>query len=193
MGIHDVDGTLLIQRAAEELKKDASVKPPVWASFVKTGMSRERAPMQKDWWYVRSAAILRKLFLLGPVGTSKLRTKFGGRKNRGFKPEHVYPGSGSIIRKILQQLEKSGLASQVKKGVHKGRIISPKGQQLLENVASQIMKEQGVVLPVKPKIVEVPEVKEEKPKKPRKPRAPRKKKEETPAEAPAAETANVQH
>ncbi len=184
MGIHDVDATLLVHRVAEELKKDAVVKPPVWAPFVKTGVSRERAPVQKDWWFVRSAAVLRKLFVLGPVGTSKLRNKFGGRKNEGYAPEHVYPGSGSIIRKILQQLEKAGLAKQVQKGVHKGRIITPKGQQLLEGMASQIMKEKGVVLPARPK-VEAVEVKEEKPKKPRKPRAPRKKKVEAEEAKPA--------
>ena len=185
MGIHDVPPTLLIQRTAEELKKDATIKPPVWAMFVKTGMSRERQPVQNDWWYVRTAAILRKIFVLGPVGTEKLRTKFGGRKNRGMAPEHFYKGSGSIIRKILQQLVKAGLSKQSLKNVHKGRIIAPKGQQLLERIASDIMKEQGIVLPVKPAVVETPEVKEEKPKKPRAPRKPRAKKAEAPAPAPA--------
>ena len=182
MGIYDVDVTLLIQRTAEELKKDAQIKPPVWAPFVKTGMSKERAPVQKDWWFVRSASILRKLFILGPVGTSKLRTKFGGRKNNGMAPEHFFPGSGNIIRKILQQLEKAGLAKQVQKGFHKGRMITPKGQHVLESVAAEIMKQQGIVLPARPK--EEPKAEapaEEKPKKPRAPRKPRapKKKEET--------------
>jgi len=189
MGIHDVDATLLIKRAAEELKKDANIKPPVWAPFVKTGVSRERPPVQNDWWFVRSAAVLRKLFLLGPVGTQKLRAVFGGKKNRGYDPEHFYPGSGSVVRKILQQLEKAGFAKQVAKGVHKGRIISPKGQQLLEGVSSVIMKEQGIVLPAKPKEeVKGEEVKEEKSKKPRAPRKPRVKK----AKVEKTEVENVQ-
>ncbi len=185
MGIHDVDATLLIQRTAEELKKDANIKPPVWAAFAKTGAGRERAPVQHDWWFVRSAAILRKLFILGPVGTSKLKVKFGGRKNRGMEPDCFYPGAGNHIRKILQQLEKAGLAKQVQKGVHKGRIASPQGQRLLESVASQIMTEKGIVLPAKPKEEPkaAPEAAEEKPKKAKKPRAPRKKK--APAEKPA--------
>jgi small subunit ribosomal protein S19e len=189
MGIHDVDATLLIKRVAEELKKDANIKPPVWAPFVKTGMSRERAPVQNDWWFIRSAAILRKLFTLGPIGSQKLRNIFGGKKNNGYSPDHYYPGSGSIARKILQQLEKANFAKQVAKGFHKGRIIAPKGQQLLENVSSVIMKEQGLVLPAKPKEeVKIEEVKEEKPKKPRAPRKPRVKK----VEAKAPEVANVQ-
>lgn len=183
MAVHDVDATLLIQRVAEELKKDANIKPAAWAPFVKTGMSRERAPVQKDWWHVRAASILRKIFILGPIGTHKLQTHYGGRKNEGMAPEHFYPGAGNNIRKILQQLEKAGLAKQTAKGVHKGRIVTPKGHAMLENTASSIMKEQGVVLPSKPK--EAP--KEEKPaaaeapvEKVKKPRAPRKKKEEAP-------------
>ncbi len=189
MGIHDVDATLLIMRVAEELKKDANIKPPVWAPFVKTGVSRERPPVQNDWWFVRSAAILRKLFTLGPIGTQKLRSIFGGLKNNGYAPDHYHPGSGSVARKILQQLEKANFAKQVAKGFHKGRVISPKGQQLLESVASVIMKEQGIVLPAKPKEeVKVEEVKEEKLKKPRAPRKPRVKK----AKVEAPEVANVQ-
>lgn len=192
MGIHDVDATLLIKRAAEELKKDANIKPPAWAPYVKTGVSRERPPVQDDWWFVRSAAVLRKLFLLGPVGTQKLRGIFGGRKNNGYAPDHYYVGSGSVIRKILQQLEKSGLAKQTAKGFHKGRIIGPKGQQLLESVSSVIMKEQGLVLPAKPKEeIKEEDVKEEKPKKPRAPRKPRVKKVKTEAPVTKTEVTNV--
>ncbi len=157
MGIYDVDATLLIERTAVELKKEKLVAPPVWATFVKTGSSRQRQPVNIDWWFVRAAAILRKIQILGPVGTSKLRNKFGGRKNRGYKPDGYAVAAGNHIRKILQQLEKSGLAKQVEKDVHKGRVITPKGMQLLDRVASEIMKETGLVLPVKPKIKFEPE------------------------------------
>jgi len=199
MGMNDVNPTLLIKRVAEELKKEPQIKPEDWAPFVKTGMSRERAPVQNDWWHIRAASILRKLFILGPVGTHKLQTQYGGRKNEGMAPEHFHKGSGNLIRKILQQLEKSGLAKQTAKGFHKGRIVTPRGHQLLESVASVIMKEQGVVLPARPK--EAPKSREsadsrelenarerssseekteeaESAEKVKKPRAPRKKKEE---------------
>lgn len=181
MAVHDVDATLLIKRVAEELKKDANIKPTSWAPFVKTGMSRERAPVQQDWWHVRAASILRKIFILGPIGTHKLQTRYGGRKNEGMAPEHFYPAGGNHIRKILQQLEKAGLAKQTVKGVHKGRIVTPKGHQLLEAVAAAIMKEQGIVIKPAPK--EAPkeakaeEAKEAPAEKPKKARAPRKKKE----------------
>lgn len=151
MGIYDVNPQLLVQKTAEELKKVDAIKPPVWASFVKTGMSRERQPMQKDWWHIRAASVLRRIFKDGPIGTEKLRTKYGGRKNMGMAPEHFFPAGGSHLRKILQQLEKAGLAKQTEKGVHKGRVVTPKGMKILETAANAIMKEQGIVLASLPK------------------------------------------
>ena len=128
----------LVNRAAVELKKQNLVEPTEWSKFVKTGHHKERLPDNEDWWYFRTAAILRSIAKLGPVGTQKLRTKFGGKKNRGHKPEKFFQASGSIIRKILQQLEKSELIKQTAKGVHKGRVLTPKGMSFLDKIAVQI-------------------------------------------------------
>ena len=132
----------LVNKAATELKKQKLVQPTEWSKFVKTGHHKERLPDSDDWWFYRAAAILRSIARLGPVGTQKLRTKYGGKKNRGHKPEHRYNASGSIIRKILQQLEKSELIKQTEKGVHKGRILTPKGISFLDKIAVQIAKQQ---------------------------------------------------
>ncbi|MEK6939747.1 MAG: 40S ribosomal protein S19, partial [Nanoarchaeota archaeon] len=48
----------------------------------------------------------------------------------------------SHIRKILQQLEKSGLVKQTEKGVHKGRILTPKGTSFLDKIAVQLSKQE---------------------------------------------------
>jgi len=136
-----VDSNELIKKAADALKKEKFVQPTEWSKFVKTGHHQERLPDNPDWWYVRSAAILRSVAKLGPVGTEKLRTKYGGKKNRGHKPEHFYKASGSIIRKILQQLEKAELLKQVAKDAHKGRILTPKGVSFLDKIAVQMAKE----------------------------------------------------
>jgi len=130
----------LIDKAAKELKKQKLVEPTEWSMFVKTGHSKQRLPDNDDWWYYRSAAILRSIAKLGPVGTQKLRTKYGSKKNRGHKPEKFFEASGSIIRKILQQLEKSELIKQTKIGVRKGRVLTPKGNSLLNKIAVQIDK-----------------------------------------------------
>ncbi len=138
--IYDVDATELIEKAAEELGKDENIKAPEWASFVKTGMHKERAPARTDWWQVRAASVLRSVYKLGPVGVSKLRVKYGGIKNRGYAPGRFYAGSGNIIRKILQQLEKAGYLKKEDKSKHKGRVLTPKGKSLLDKLATQIYK-----------------------------------------------------
>jgi len=137
-----VNPNALINITAEELKKQSLVQPPDWSKFVKTGHHKERLPDNTDWWYFRSAAVLRTVARLGPIGTEKLRVKYGGKKNRGHKPERTYKASGSILRKVLQQLETSGLVKQTEKGVHKGRILTPKGISLLDKIAVQLAKKQ---------------------------------------------------
>jgi small subunit ribosomal protein S19e len=131
------DTQQLVMKAAAELEKLPEFKPPEWASFVKTGVHKQRPPTQDNWWYIRSASILRKIYLNQSLGVSKLRKVYGGRKNRGHKPEHKKRASGNIIRKILQQHEKAGFV-KTEKG--KGRTITPKGQKFLDGVAKAIKK-----------------------------------------------------
>jgi len=135
--IYDVEGNKLIESAAKELAKD--IKAPEWAAFVKTGMAQDRVPAREDWWQVRAASILRTLYKArGPLGTQKLRTKYGSRKNRGHKPERFYRASGKIIRVMLQQLEKAGYIIQKDVAGHKGRIITGKGKSFLDKLATSL-------------------------------------------------------
>jgi small subunit ribosomal protein S19e len=134
--IYDVNPNDLIEEVAKELKP--MLKAPDWATFVKTGRHKERPPTRDDWWHIRAAAILRAIEMMGPIGTSKLRAKYGGKKNRGHKTEHTFKGSGAIIRKILQQLDEAGFTKQAEIGHHKGRVITPKGHALLDKVASEL-------------------------------------------------------
>ena len=136
--MYDVDAQDLVRKAAEEMKKIPEIKPPAWATFAKTGMHKERPPVESDWWYIRSASVLRTVYRLGPVGVSKLRTKYGGKKNRGVAAEHSYRGSGSIIRTMMQQMEKAGLVTQASKGLRRGRILTSKGSKFLNNVARKM-------------------------------------------------------
>jgi small subunit ribosomal protein S19e len=136
--IYDVAQTELVEKTAQELKKVDAIESPEWASYVKTGAHKERVPSNPDWWYLRAASVLRVVYKLGPIGVSKLRGKYGGKRNRGVKPEKFYKASGNIIRKILQQLEKAELVRKEGKRIHKGRTITSKGVSLLNKVAAQI-------------------------------------------------------
>lgn len=142
--VYDVNQQELVERAAEELKKVNAVKPPVWAAYVKTGVSKERPPANDDWWYLRTASILKTVYKIGPIGVSKLKTKYGSKQRRGVAPPRFRRGSGNIIRKSLQQLEKAGLIKQIEKGIHKGKVITPAGKSFLDRVAVDILKSPSV-------------------------------------------------
>ncbi|GBF36198.1 30S ribosomal protein S19e [Methanofervidicoccus abyssi] len=134
--VYDVPPSKLIEKVAKKLK-EMNIDRPEWVDFVKTGAHKERRPHDPDWWYIRCASILRKIYINGPVGVERLRTAYGGRKNRGHKPERFVKASGNIIRKALQALERLDLVTKTKEG----RVITPKGQSLLDNTAKEVMDE----------------------------------------------------
>jgi len=136
---YDVPASQFIEKLAKYLKENIEeVQPPAWASLAKTGSHVEKQPQNPNWWYIRSASILRKVYVHGPVGLEKLRADYGGRKNFGVKPEHVVKAGGSNIRKILQQLEAAGLVQTTRP---QGRTMTPKGRKLLQEVAEDLQKE----------------------------------------------------
>ena len=131
--IYDINASELIDKASSELSK--IMEKPEWSEFVKTGVSKKRAPVESDWWFKRSASILRTVYIRGPIGTNKLKGKYGSKKNRGYVPEKRFEASGKIIRSILQQLEKLELVKQVDIKKHKGRKITPKGKSFLDKLS----------------------------------------------------------
>lgn len=133
---YDVPPGLLIERLKERLQAEGKIKPPEWAPFARTGVNTEKAPVQKDWWYRRVAAVLRKVYLHGPVGSTRLAAEFGGRRDDGSAPKHPRRGSRSIAREAMQQLEAMGLLSKTEKD---GRRISPQGRKLLDSLAHEIL------------------------------------------------------
>lgn len=135
MSVYDVPADKLINKVAIDLKENIKLEKPFWANFVKTGVSRERAPDNEDWWWIRAASILRKLYIRNkPVGVSRLRTVYGGRKNNGVAPEHFYKGSGKIIRTILQKFDEIGFTEKI----DKGRVITIKGRSYLDKISNSI-------------------------------------------------------
>lgn len=132
----DVPPAALLAKLAGELKSRKAVQPPEWAAFVRTGVHTQQAPIQPDWWYLRSASVLRKVYLKGNTGVSRLATEYGGKRDRGSAPYHARTGSRSIAREIVQQLEKSGLLESKKP---KGRRVSAEGAKLLASVSREVL------------------------------------------------------
>ena len=131
--VYDVDANALIDAAAQELK--TKVKAPEWSLFVKTGVAKERPPENPDWWFVREASILRKVYVKGPIGISRLRKEYCSKKNRGVRPEQSFQASGKIIRLAAQQLEEQGFVKKTKGG---GREITAGGMKFLDNLAHKV-------------------------------------------------------
>ncbi len=135
--VFDVPAMELIEKVAGILKENENIVPPGWAGNVKTGVHKELPPNSDNWWYIRCAAVLRKIYTDGPIGIERLRSVYGGKKDNGSSPSHKAKGSGSIARKSVQQLEAAGFLQKVKDG----RTVSPKGRSMLDNAAYQLKQE----------------------------------------------------
>jgi len=138
--VYDVPAEPIIKKMADKLKNEFKIEPPEWSKWVKTGIHKERPPENEDWWYIRAASILRRIYIKGPIGISRLRNMYGGRRDRRAKPYRHVKGSGSIIRKALQQLENVGLVEKVEGS---GRKITSKGRSFVDNTAHEVAKEIG--------------------------------------------------
>jgi len=126
-------------KLAEALKKIPEFKKPEWVDFIKSGAAKERPIEDPDFWYKRIASILRQIYKNKVLGVNRLRTKYGSKKNRGYKPEEFRKGSGKIIRTILQQSDKAEFTEIVKpaKGIKSkkpGRQLTEKGKKFLEDI-----------------------------------------------------------
>ena len=137
--IYEIDSGAYNLKLAEALKKVPEFEKPNWAEFVKSGPGKSRPVDDPDFWYKRAASILKQIYRKKIVGVSRLRTRYGNKKNRGVRPEKFTRAGGKIIRTILQQSDKAGfteIAKLVKgvKGKRPGRQLTEKGKLFMEGV-----------------------------------------------------------
>ena len=161
MLVYEIRADVYNEKLAETLKSLEEFKMPDWARFVKTSSNRERPPLETDWWYKRAASILRQLYVHEIVGVERLRTRYGGRKNRGQKPEKFRKGSGKIIRVILQQAEAAGFVEKIKTTKKAGRKLTEKGRAFLESIKNEEGKLKPQDLEVLGEETKIEEVKED--------------------------------
>ncbi|GAB2220250.1 hypothetical protein Droror1_Dr00007893 [Drosera rotundifolia] len=111
------------------------IELPPWTDIVKTGVHKELAPYDLDWYYIRAASMARKIYLRGGLGVGAFRRIYGGSKRNGSRPPHFCKSSGSIARHILQQLQLINIVEEDPKG---GRRITSSGQRDLDQVAGRV-------------------------------------------------------
>jgi len=134
-----VPASQFIEKLAKYIKENVEqVQPPTWAAVAKTGSHVEKQPQDPDWWYTRAASVMRKVYVHGPIGLEQLRSDYGGRKGFHVSPNHASKAGGSNIRKILQQLESAGLIQVTRP---KGRVMTPKGRKMLQEISQDLQKE----------------------------------------------------
>lgn len=135
--VKDVPAALFVTTFAKHLKRVGKITVPAWADLVKTGVGKELAPYDPDWFYIRTASIARKIYLR-PCGIGDLREVYGCKIRRGSSPSRFSKGSGSVIRKCLAQLQELKLVSKSKRD---GRRITATGKRELDRIAAQIMSQ----------------------------------------------------
>jgi small subunit ribosomal protein S19e len=138
--IYDVPADALIEEVAARLED--RIDEPDWVEFAKSGSGKELPPEQEDFWYVRSASLLRKVAQNEPIGIERLATEYGSKK-RGSNRYIVRPGrhsSGSrkLIRASLQALEEDGLVTTA---AGEGRRLSDEGEAFLSEVAAEVFED----------------------------------------------------
>jgi len=138
-GVFEINQQEYNLKLAEALKKVSEFKAPDWINFVKSSSSKERPIEDVEFWHKRAASILKQIYKKEIVGVNRLRTKYGSKKNRGFKPERFRKAGGKIIRTILQQSDAAGfteIAKTVKgvRGRKPGRKLTKEGIKFLEDI-----------------------------------------------------------
>uniref|UniRef100_A0A7S1THF1 40S ribosomal protein S19 n=1 Tax=Compsopogon caeruleus TaxID=31354 RepID=A0A7S1THF1_9RHOD len=134
--VRNVAAQDFIEAYAAHLKRVGAVELPKWADYVKTGTFKELAPYDPDWFFVRMAAIARRIYLQNGIGVGALKKMYGGSVNRGFAPSRFQTASGKIIRTALQELEKMGIIEKDESG---GRRLTSKGQGEMDTQVAKIM------------------------------------------------------
>ncbi len=151
--VKDVPANAFITAYAEHLKKTQKIQLVKNSHFIKTGHAQHTAPYSEDWFYIRAAALARKIYLRPELGVGSLRHIFGNRKNNGNAKYHHAAGSGKVIRFALQQLEKANILMRYNdkrnrsltavpdvKGVLLPRVVTPEGHKELNEVAKQVFR-----------------------------------------------------
>jgi len=133
--VYSADANEYNDKLANALKEYPEIVAPEWMAYVKTGIAKQRPPVEADFWHKRAASIMRQAYVRGIVGVNRLKTRYGSKKNRGMQPEIFRKGSGKIIRVILQQAEAAGLLEKTDDEAKKaGRKLTEKGKELMEGL-----------------------------------------------------------
>ena len=80
-GVKDVKSEVFVAEFAKYLKRSGKIELPKYVDFAKTGHAKELSPYNPDWYYVRAAALARRVYTRPGTGVG------GFRRVRKYKRE----------------------------------------------------------------------------------------------------------
>lgn len=134
--VKDIPAAKFITALAAHLKNSGKYELPAWHDIVKTSSARQLAPADADWYYMRLASVVRRVYLNGGIGVVQLTKHYGGSGKFYTRPSHFVAASRSPIRTALQALEKTKLIA--KKEGSTGRFITATGRRELDAFAASL-------------------------------------------------------
>ena len=124
-----------MKRYATHLKKQGKISLPELVDLMKTSVSRELAPYDEDWYFIRCASLARRLYVRQGTGVGAFSKVYGAKKRRGTLPGHFCRSSRGVIRGCLKQLQKIGVLEAMPEGKKGGRRLTKQGQQDCDRIA----------------------------------------------------------
>jgi len=99
--LRDISAAEFIKAYAAHLKKSNKLELPDWVDYVKTAHGREMPPLDPDWYFVRAASVVRKIYLNRGLGVGALAHWYGKAVRKTNKPQHHHRASRKVIRHVL--------------------------------------------------------------------------------------------
>mmetsp|Transcript_18461 Transcript_18461/g.51795 ORF Transcript_18461/g.51795 Transcript_18461/m.51795 type:complete len:151 (+) Transcript_18461:147-599(+) len=135
-GVKDVSANDFIATYAAHLKSNDKLQLPTWVDVVKTAHAKELPPMDEDWYFVRAAAICRRLYSRPDIGIGRFTTLFGTKLRRGQRKERQSKAAAGLIRHICKALEEVGILEK-SASVKGGRKLTASGQRDMDLIAGR--------------------------------------------------------
>merc|ERR1711907_680548 len=133
----DVSAPALISAFAAHLKRQGKLVLPNNLDIQKTSKTKELAPVDPDFFYVRAASLARRCYMYNNQGVGHFATAYGKKLRRGTRTNVFGKAYRGLNRRALQSLAKIGIVKvDAKNG---GRVLTSVGRRELDAVAYGVM------------------------------------------------------
>ena len=133
--LRDVSGAKWVKAMAAHLKQSGKLFVPNCTELMKQSHANERAPQNPDWFFLRCAAVLRRVYVRPGTGYGGLSKAFGLKKNNGSRPEKPIKASRGLLHWACRSLEGLKL---LQKGKESGRVLTREGRRKCDAIAFNV-------------------------------------------------------